>query len=82
MKTIEKTLYEVLEIKANGTEKLIDVRENEEDAKKDVARARKAKRIYRAFTRKETVYDSAEEAYEAWANNLESARDINWYTGR
>jgi hypothetical protein len=82
MKTIEKTLYEVLEIKANGYEKLLDVRENEEDAKKDVARARKAKRIYRAFTRKETVYDDAEETYRAWANNLETARDINWYTGR
>lgn len=82
MKTIEKTLYEVLEIKANGTERLIDVEETEEAAKKDVARARKTKRIYRAFTRKETVYDDAEEAYEAWANNLEAARDINWYTGR
>lgn len=82
MKTIEKTLYEVLEIKANGTERLIDVEETEEAAKKDVARARKAKRIYRAFTRKETVYDDAEEAYRTWANNLESARDINWYTGR
>lgn len=82
MKTIEKTLYEVLEIKANGTERLIDVEETEEAAKRDVARARKAKRIYRAFTRKETVYDDAEEAYRAWANNLESARDINWYMGR
>lgn len=82
MKTIEKTLYEVLEIKANGYEKLLNVRENEEDAKKDVARARKAKRIYRAFTRTETVYDDAEEAYRAWANDAESARNINWYTGR
>lgn len=82
MKTIEKTMYEVLEIKANGTEKLIDVKETEEAAKRDVARARKAKRIYRAFTREETVYDNAEEAYEAWANNLETARNINWYTGR
>lgn len=82
MKTIEKTLYEVIEIKADGAEKLIDVEETEEAAQKNVARARKAKRIYRAFTRKETVYDNMEETYGAWANNLETARNINWYTGR
>ena len=78
MKTTIKTMYEVLEIKPNGSEKFISMVETEEAAKKEVARARKAKRIYRAFTREENVYNNAEEAYRAWAKEVESTMDINW----